>query len=141
MKTEMRFVKLLHTTYRSALNAVFSTPVHKPGTGVHLSFVVGGFFLCHGAKNHNRRIAFFLCIVGYFTGPIGRLVGANVQIQNALIAADRLFEIMDLENEVKGQTSLTKVQLGDIVFKKFPSAMEVARKFLISSPHVFLLVR
>ena len=42
----------------------------------------------------------------------------NVQIQNALITSDRLFEIMDLEDATEEQTvPLSNIQLGDIVFK------------------------
>ncbi|MDA3822893.1 MAG: ABC transporter ATP-binding protein, partial [Bacteroidales bacterium] len=36
-------------------------------------------------------------ILGYMTGPASRLIGINKIYQNANIAADRLFEIMDLE--------------------------------------------
>ena len=38
--------------------------------------------------------------------PVASLIGANKQIQNALIAADRLFEIMDLEREENGSSSI-----------------------------------
>ncbi len=41
----------------------------------------------------------FYAIIGYFTAPVEQLIGANKTIQNAMIAADRLFEIMDLECE------------------------------------------
>jgi ATP-binding cassette subfamily B protein len=38
-------------------------------------------------------------LTGYFTESLQALTGANKNIQDALIAADRLFEIMDLERE------------------------------------------
>ncbi|MGB5205899.1 MAG: ATP-binding cassette domain-containing protein, partial [Eudoraea sp.] len=61
----------------------------------------------------------FYAIVGYFTGPLISLIGANKEIQNALIAADRLFEILDLEREeVENKIELTKNSLGDIKFKE-----------------------
>jgi len=35
--------------------------------------------------------------MGYLSGPVGTLLGANKTYQNARIAADRLFEIFELE--------------------------------------------
>ena len=52
----------------------------------------------------------FYALVGYFSGPMAALVGANKSIQNARIAADRLFEIMDLALE-KGENQ--EVSLGE----------------------------
>ena len=45
----------------------------------------------------------FYTLIGYFTGPAASLIGANRTIQDVLIAADRLFEIMDLEMENDGE--------------------------------------
>jgi ABC-type bacteriocin/lantibiotic exporter with double-glycine peptidase domain len=60
----------------------------------------------------------FYALIGYFTGPASSLIGANKSIQDALIAADRLFEIIDLETEGSNETqiSLTKDLIGDIQF-------------------------
>ena len=135
MKTETRFVKLLHTTYKSALNAVFSsTSTQTLAQGFTLVLLWVGSFYVMDQKITIGELLSFYAIVGYFTGPIGRLVGANVQIQNALIAADRLFEIMDLENEEVEQTSsLTKVQMGDITFEnvsfRYGTRKEVFQNF------------
>ena len=50
--------------------------------------------------------------------PVASLIGTNKQIQNALIAADRLFEIMDLEREEKTEkVVLKKEKIDDIEFK------------------------
>ncbi len=60
----------------------------------------------------------FYAIVGYFTGPVASLIRANREIQNALIAADRLFEIMDLEREeTENKILLRKQILGDIILR------------------------
>ena len=56
---------------------------------------------------------------GHLVGPIQTLLGMNRTIQSALIAADRLFEIMDLEAEAdKGKVELPAGQLGDIRLEK-----------------------
>lgn len=50
----------------------------------------------------------FYALIGYFTGPASSLIGANKSMQDALIASDRLFEIIDLEIE---SDNLNKVKL------------------------------
>ena len=120
MKTEGRFVQLLHTTYRSALNTVFGASSSQALAQVFtiLLLWVGSTYVMQQKITIGELLSFY-AIVGYFTAPIGRLVGANVQIQNALIAADRLFEIMDLENEAEATTTtLSREQLGHLVFEK-----------------------
>ena len=60
----------------------------------------------------------FYTLIGYFTGPAASLIGANKVIQDAVIAADRLFEIMDLEIENDATTvALTSELIGDIKFE------------------------
>ena len=60
----------------------------------------------------------FYALIGYFTGPVSQLIGMNKTIQNALIAADRLFEIMDLEREENTEKIDLKTEnIGNIQFK------------------------
>jgi ATP-binding cassette subfamily B protein len=60
----------------------------------------------------------FYALIGYFTGPAISLVETNKTIQNAMIAADRLFEIMDLEREnEENQVEMTGEMIGDIRFE------------------------
>src|SRR3546814_9810315 len=61
----------------------------------------------------------FYAIIGYFTGPVSGLIGMNKTARDAMIAADRLFEIMDVEREgTENKTELTPPMIGDIRFKK-----------------------
>ena len=118
IKTETKFINLLKIGYKSALNSVFS--------GTSSSFVAqlftiillwtGSYFVIDREITAGELLSFY-AIIGYFTGPAASLIGANKQIQNALIAADRLFEIMDLERESsKNKISLTHEKIGDINF-------------------------
>jgi ATP-binding cassette subfamily B protein len=60
----------------------------------------------------------FYSLLGYLTGPVSKLIGMNKTIQNALIAADRLFEIMDLEQDVdESKAELTPDLIDDIHFE------------------------
>jgi ATP-binding cassette subfamily B protein len=60
----------------------------------------------------------FYSVVGYFTGPVTSLIGFNRTLQDAKIAADRLFEIFDLETE--GETNKIELKpemVDDIYFE------------------------
>lgn len=135
IKTETRFISLLQTGYKSALNSVFS----GTSTGIIAQLFViillwsGAFFVIDREITAGELMSFY-AIVGYFTGPVASLIGANKQIQNALIAADRLFEIMDLEREDKEhKMKLKKEQVGDINFTdvgfRYGSRAEVFKSF------------
>lgn len=57
-------------------------------------------------------------LAGYLTTPMTALIGMNASIQEALIATDRLFEIVDLEIEKdRGGIELTPQTVGDIRFE------------------------
>ena len=135
IKTETKFISLLQTGYKSALNSVFSGT--STGIIAQLFTIIllwsGSFFVIEREITAGELMSFY-AIVGYFTGPVASLIGANQQIQNALIAADRLFEIMDLEREDKeNKIKLSKQQIGDINFSKvafrYGSRAEVFKSF------------
>lgn len=118
IKTETRFITLLKTGYTSALNAIFS---QTSSNAIAQLFTIvllwaGSGFVVDRQISPGELLSFY-AIIGYFTGPLGSLIGANKEIQNALIAADRLFEIMDLEREEKDKKIiLTKDKIDDITF-------------------------
>ena len=53
----------------------------------------------HRATITPGTLMLFYSLVGYVISPIGSIITSNQTIQDALIAADRLFQIMDLEVE------------------------------------------
>lgn len=119
LKTETHFIQLLRTVYKSGLSSVFS------GTATELvarmltivMLWVGAGFALDGQITPGELFSFYT-LIGYFTGPAASLIGANKVIQDAVIAADRLFEIMDLE--VENDTSniaLSPDLIGDIKFE------------------------
>lgn len=100
IKTETKFIKLLNTVFRSGLNSIFTG---QSTTSLNTMFTiillwVGSYFVLSNDITAGTLFSLY-AIIGYFTGPVASLVEANKTIQNALIAADRLFEIMDLERE------------------------------------------
>ena len=60
---------------------------------------VGSYFVLDNELTPGELLS-FRAIVGYFTGPATALMGTNKSVQDALIAADHLFEIIDLASEV-----------------------------------------
>lgn len=135
LKTENKFVKLLFTTYKSGLNAVFagtSTQFLASIFTVILLWIGSGYVI--DREITPGELFSFYALIGYFTSPVASLIGMNKTIQNALIAADRLFEIMDLEREeTENKLALQKENIGDIVFENvtfsYGSRTEVFKDF------------
>ncbi len=119
LKTEVRFVNLLTNVYKSGMNSIFSANagllVSRASTIIILW--VGARFVLDQQITAGELMSFY-AIIGYFTGPVSSLIGANKSYQNAKIAADRLFEIMDLDGgDNKGKLLVQKSELGDIYFE------------------------
>ncbi len=119
LKTELRFVSLLRTIFTSSTNSLW---VGNASGFVSSLFAVillwtGANFVIDNLITAGELLSFY-AIIGYFTGPVVSLIGMNKVLQDARIAADRLFEIMDLEREAtENKTALTPDMLDDIHFK------------------------
>lgn len=119
LKTETRFIQLLKSVYRSGLNSVFSDSASGFISRLFTIILLwaGAVFVLKGSITPGELLSFY-AIIGYFTGPVSELVGMNRTIQDALIAADRLFEIMDLDKEESGRkVELKAGMVGDIRFE------------------------
>ncbi|TPG44493.1 peptidase domain-containing ABC transporter [Flavobacterium pectinovorum] len=135
IKTENKFVKLLFTTYKSGLNGVFantSTQFLASAFTVILLWIGSGYVIDRSITP--GELFSFYALIGYFTSPVASLIGMNKTAQNALIAADRLFEIMDLEREeTENKVELQKENIGDIKFEnvsfRYGSRVEVFKNF------------
>ncbi len=139
-KTEDKFYNLLQTVYKSGLNNLFSnfsTEFISKLFTIILLWVGAGFVLDNQITP--GELLSFYALIGYFTGPVSGLIGMNKTIQNAMIAADRLFEIMDLERESdENRVTLTREMVGDIEFKniafRYGSRVIVFQDFSLSIP-------
>lgn len=100
LKTETRFISLLKTVYTSGMNSIFSCSSAEFLSRLFTIILlwVGAGFVLDNQITPGELLSFY-ALIGYFTSPVGSLIGMNKVIQNAMIAADRLFEIMDLEME------------------------------------------
>jgi ATP-binding cassette subfamily B protein len=61
----------------------------------------------------------FMTLAGYFMDPVQRLVGLQLQIQEAQISMKRVAEILDYEKEQEDETEYQEFEglQGDVVFK------------------------
>lgn len=135
MKTENRFIRLLQTIYRSTVSNLY---IGSSANIITSAFVIvmmwiGSIFVIERELSPGELLSFY-ALVGYFTGPAMGLITANKSMQDALIAADRLFEIMDLEQEETTQkVVLQPNMIGDIVFNNvtfsYGTRVEVFRQF------------
>ena len=119
-KTDNAFTSLLKTIYKSVLNSLFSGNSSEILSRIFTIILlwVGAGYVIDRAITPGELLSFY-ALIGYFTSPVSQLIGMNKTIQNALIAADRLFEIMDLEREeTTEKMDITKEHLGDIQFKE-----------------------
>lgn len=140
LKTETRFVRLLRGVYTSTTAAI--------GSGSAAEFVsrlftiillwVGTGLVIDRAITPGELMSCY-ALIGYLTGPVTRLIGMNRTIQDALIAADRLFEIMDLEREeTDNKVALTPDMVGDIRFRgvsfRYGTRVEVFKSLDLDIP-------
>jgi ATP-binding cassette, subfamily C, bacteriocin exporter len=135
LKTENKFVKLLFTTYKSGLNGIFATTSTQFLASIFTIILmwIGSGYVIDRAITPGELFSFY-ALIGYFTSPVASLIGMNKTAQNALIAADRLFEIMDLEREeTENKLELPKGIVGDIKFEnvsfRYGSRVEVFKNF------------
>ncbi len=138
LKTETRFVKLLDTIYTSGRNSIFSGNATELVSRLFTIILlwVGSYFVIDREITPGELLSFY-ALIGYLTGPVSSLIGMNKTVQDALIAADRLFELIDLEREkTEGKVPLTREMLGDIhlegVSFRYGSRKEVFKNLNLS---------
>ena len=118
LKTENRFVVLLQTIYKSGKTGLWAGTSSEFVSRLFTIILLwaGTWYVVDGQITPGELLSFY-ALIGYFIGPVSSLIGMNRSWQDARIAADRLFEIMDLENEDTAQKlPFTKEQAGNIVF-------------------------
>jgi ATP-binding cassette, subfamily C, bacteriocin exporter len=134
-KTETRFIRLLKTVYGASAGNLYIGTAASLFTGAFTVALLwtGSLFVLDRSLSPGELLSFY-ALLGYFTGPALSLIGANTSIQNALIAADRLFEILDIEQETRADTfPLTSDMIGDIIFRRvsfrYGTRLDVFRDF------------
>jgi len=120
LKTEMRFVHLIKNTYKSIYGAIMANGgIEFVSTGITIALLWAGSTFVINREMTPGTLMLFYSLIGYILGPVGKLISSNQTIQDAMIAADRLFQIMDLEREEEEtkKINLERDMIGDIRFE------------------------
>lgn len=116
LRTEIRFVRLLRAVFEASRTALLTTTV--TGLLSRMSVVtllwLGATLVIDRQLTPGQLMSCY-ALLGYLTGPLNMLVTANRTIQDALIAADRLFEVMDLERDRQtSRATIARAHGGDV---------------------------
>jgi len=141
LKTENRFVSLLKSVYETSLNAIYTGVANEVVSRAFTIILlwVGTYSVIEHEITPGELLSFY-ALIGYFTGPAGQLITANRSIQEALVAADRLFEIMDLDKEEDPQkvdllpAFMSDIQFQDVSFR-YGSRVQVFEHLTLTIPH------
>lgn len=81
------------------------------GVGANLIYWIGGYLILKDSLSLGELIS-FNTLAGYFTGPLARFIELQPQIQEAIVAAERIGEIYDLqEEELKSKNGMNNSKI------------------------------
>ena len=121
LETEKKFVRLLksifHLSWVGNLQSALKMTVELLG-GIAILWI-GAVCVMEGEMTMGQMITFQSLLV-YFLDPVKNLINLQPQMQTAVVASERLGEILDLEAEKDAARERKKIQPkhleGDIVF-------------------------
>ncbi len=119
-KTEQKIVKMTYTKESYIKLAIYSNKSTEFISNlVSITILWLGSHRIISQEMTIGELMSFYTLVGYIILPITELIKLNEQTQDALIAIDRLYQILDLEIETSDEDkmSLTRENIGDIRFK------------------------
>jgi ATP-binding cassette, subfamily C, bacteriocin exporter len=140
IKTESKFVQLLKTIFKTGKIGLYVGNYNEIITRIFTIILLwaGAYFVIRHEITPGELLSFY-ALMGYFTDPVKSLITSNVAIQDAVIAADRLFEIMDLEREetdnkvVLKPDMITDIQFRDVSFR-YGSRTDIFKNLNLSIP-------
>jgi ABC-type bacteriocin transporter len=106
VRTEARFFEMLDASLRAQLLSLHASTISSLMVGVSTLGLLwfGGRQVLAETLTVGQLMAFHT-MLGSILGPIERLANANQSIQDAIIAADRLGEVLELDLEAQKQRS------------------------------------
>ena len=120
-ETESKFIKLLGSIFKLEVtgNAQGALQGFLDGAGGIAILWIGAWQVINGNLSMGQLVA-FNALLAYFLGPIKNLINLQPMLQTAIVASERLGEILDLEVE-KTEDEAKKMNLenlrGTIEFK------------------------
>ena len=97
---EQRLVKLVQSAFSMQMIGTSLDALGGLLTGIAGLAILwyGGYRVVSGALSIGE-LMFFYTLLGYLLQPLERLATVNVQFQEAFVAIDRLFQVLDIEPE------------------------------------------
>ena len=141
LNTENKFVRLLRSVFRlgTVSNVQSSLVSFVELVGGIVILWMGGYAVIQGDMTMGQLIT-FQTLLGYFLTPVKNLINLQPQMQTALVASDRLGEILDLEIErIAEEHKIKEMNLkGDIVLRDITFRYGTRRPVL---EHVSMQIR
>jgi len=120
LRAEARFTEMQEASFRSQQLALHSTTLSSLMVGLATLSLLwfGGHSVLAGGLSVGQLMAFYT-MLGMILVPIERLANANQSIQDAIIAASRLGEILELNPELsrQGANALDQPLKGSLEFQ------------------------
>ncbi len=111
LNIDNRFVRLLKKAFRINKNAIIVSGFAEFISGFVLILLLWtGTKLIFYQELTAGEVLSFYTLFTYLSSPLNSLLLSNKSIQNAVIASDRLFQIMDLETEKEKPTRVNFIQ-------------------------------
>lgn len=121
VETENKFMKFMKSVFKHGYTYNLQDTLMNAVKGIFGICIlwIGGILVLKGEITIGELIS-FNALLAYYIGPIERLINLQPQLQSAVVASDRLGDILDLELE-KSQDEVKKIKpkslSGDIVLK------------------------
>ena len=107
LRGEARFTAMIQAGFRSQITNIYSSTASLLLTGLWTLALLwlGGHEVLDHRLTVGQLMALYI-LLGMITGPIERLASANHSIQGALVASERLAEILNLPDEQGRQRTM-----------------------------------
>lgn len=121
-ETESKFIKLLESVFKLGItgNTQGALQGFLDGAGGIAILWIGAWQVIQGNLSMGQLVS-FNALLAYFLGPIKNLINLQPMLQTAIVASERLGEILDLEVEKVAEEEQKKMALtslrGPITFK------------------------
>lgn len=125
-ETEKRFIKLIRSVFKGGWLANLSSSLTSfvASLGGIVILWVGSFLVLNGAITLGQLIT-FNALLAYFLDPVKNLINLQPMMHTAIVASDRLGEILDLESEklededrkVRLKALSGKIEIKDLDFR------------------------
>ncbi len=106
-------LQLFKLEMKAVVARSLSSPVMECLAGIGVAFIIwyGGSKVIAGTSTAGTFFSFMTAVVMLYD-PVKKLSGLNNAIQQGLAAADRVFDIIEMESDIKEQTDAVEIERG-----------------------------